>query len=254
MLTRQQLADFARREGVALHVVERDYVQHLILRHAAREPFAFKGGTCLRIAHGSPRYSEDLDFNAPGADAAYAHLQEAVLRLGDYGIRATVERRPSPGGLSARVRFAGPLFEGTDRSRGTIRMEISVRGERVKVEEVFVPRTPYADVPQLVLRCLNLEHLFAEKVRALLVRGQPRDLYDVHYLLGRGARSPRALLDAKMQLYGRTFSARALDRGIRKAGSAWKSHLEPLLGMLPPYDVVARDVRSGLRAMAGTSD
>lgn len=26
--------------------------------------FVFKGGTCLKMAYGSPRYSEDLDFNS----------------------------------------------------------------------------------------------------------------------------------------------------------------------------------------------
>jgi predicted nucleotidyltransferase component of viral defense system len=66
MLARMQLEVIARREGVPLHVVEWDYLQHLFLRHAGRGPLTFKGGTCLRIVYGSPRYSEDLDFNAEG--------------------------------------------------------------------------------------------------------------------------------------------------------------------------------------------
>lgn len=250
MLTRPQLAAIARREGVAPHVVERDYVQHLVLRHAAREPFVFKGGTSLRIAYGSPRYSEDLDFDAGEAEAAYARLEEVARRLGDYGVLATVDRRASAEGLAARIRFAGPLFDGTDRSRGSVRVEVSVRGEFVEAEEVFVPRTPYPDVPQLVLRCLTLDHLLAEKVRALLVRGKPRDLYDVHYLLQRGARCPQSLLEGKMQLYGRRFSLRALDAGIRKAGRAWHRDLEPLLGVAPPYEALAQEVREGIRGFA----
>lgn len=253
MLTRQQLATIARREGVALHVVERDYVQHLVLRHAAREPFAFKGGTCLRIVHGSPRYSEDLDFNAGDAEAALAHLSKVVRRLADYGISATVGRRPSQEGLHARIRFAGPLFDGTPPSRGTIRVEVSLRGERVEVEEAFVPRTPYPDVPQLVLRCLTSEHLLAEKVRALLVRGKPRDVYDVHFLLERGRRTSRRLLEEKMALYGRSFSWGPLQATIRRAEGVWARDLDPLLGATPPYEVVAREVEGGLRALVGGS-
>lgn len=36
---------------------------------------------------------------------------------------------------------------------------------------------------QPLVTVLTLEHLMAEKVRALLVRGKPRDLYDVWLLL-----------------------------------------------------------------------
>ena len=250
MLARAELAALARRQGVPLGVVERDYVQHIVLRHVARAPFAFKGGTCVRIAYGSPRYSEDLDFDADGsAGDALATLREGGERLGDYGIRAEVVRRPGPG-LEATVRYEGPLFDGTPRSRGSIRVDVSLRAGRVDVEEVFVPRTPYADVPQLVVRALTGAHLLAEKVRALLVRGKPRDLYDVHFLLERGVECRRALLHEKMRLDRRRFTLRALDAGIDRVERSWARDLEPLLGGVPPFPAVARPVRTGVRRLA----
>jgi len=251
MLTRLQLADIARREGVPLGAIERDYLQHLILRHAAHEPFAFKGGTCLRITLGSPRYSEDLDFNAAcGAEEAMELLSTASARLMDYGIRAeTVRRRPEAGNLQASILFEGPLFVGTSQSRGSVRIELSLRQERVDLEEAFVPRTPYADVPQLVLRVLTKEHLLAEKARALIIRQKPRDLYDLHFLLSREVVCSRALLDEKLQLYRRKFALTALEEGIRQAGRSWERDLKPLLGQLPPYRAVAESVRSAFRSM-----
>lgn len=250
MLTRFQLESVARREGVPLHAVERDYVQHVLLRHAASAPLTFKGGTCLRIVYGSPRYSEDLDFNADGtAEAALSHLEKAAARLGDYGMPAEVVRRPAREGLQARLRYEGPLFDGAARSRGTIRLEVSLRHEPVATEEVFVPRTPYADVPQLVLRVLTREHLFAEKARVLAVRGKPRDLYDAHFLLSRGFTASRELLDRKMALYRRRFTMAALDQGIGSAKQAWAQDLEPLLGQVPPFRAVAGEVRRGFAAM-----
>lgn len=249
MLTQAQLAGIARRDGVALHAVERDYAQHVFLRHAAREPFAFKGGTCLRIAHGSPRYSEDLDFDADARRATVLrHLRGAAARLADYGMPA--ELVPAPGrALRTRLRFEGPLFDGTERSRGSVRIEVERPERTAPVEEAFVPRTPYADVPQLVLRVLTPEHLFAEKARALLVRGKPRDLYDVHFLAARGVSCTRTLLDAKMALYGRRFTMRALDAGVRAAGTTWARDLGPLLGQVPPVGRVAADVRAAFRAI-----
>ncbi len=249
MLTRPGLEAITRRDGIPLHAVERDYVQHVLLRHAASPPLTFKGGTCLRIAFGSPRYSEDLDFNADGdADGALSHLGTASARLADYGMPATLVRRPSREGLAAVLRFEGPLFTGDPRSRGTIRLEVSLRHEAVATEEIFVPRTPYADVPQLVLRTLSKEHLFAEKVRALLIRGKPRDLYDVHFLLVRGATASRTLLDLKMGLYRRRFTVSGLEKGVASARRAWTSDLEPLLGQVPPFQAVADEVRTRLRA------
>ena len=247
MLTRSQLETVARREGVPLHNVERDYVQHVLLRHVGANGLTFKGGTCLRIAYGSPRYSEDLDFNAESTvEDALADLQRAALRLADYGMSAEVVRRTSRGGLAAVLRYEGPLFSGDSRSRGAIRLDVSLRREAVSTEEAFVPRTPYADVPQLVLRVLTKDHLLAEKVRALLVRGEPRDLYDVHFLLVRDVTASRELIDLKLRLYRRRFTVSGLERGIASARRAWTRDLEPLLGQVPPFETVARDVRAHL--------
>jgi predicted nucleotidyltransferase component of viral defense system len=251
-LLREQLVPIARRDGVPLHAVERDYIEHLLLRHAGREPLTLKGGTCLRIVHGSPRYSEELDFDAQARDSVLRLLREAVDRLGDYGIRAEiVERVGREKVLHAILRFEGPLFDGNPRSRGSVRLETNLRTGAAPAEEAFVPRTPYADVPQLVLRVLSKEHLFAEKVRALLVRGKPRDLYDVHFLLRSGFLASPDLLADKMALYGRGFTLAALDRGIRSAGRTWERDLEPLLGLAPPFRAVASEVRRGMRTIVG---
>jgi predicted nucleotidyltransferase component of viral defense system len=138
------------------------------------------------------------------------------------------------------------LYTGDPRSQAGIRLEVSLRHEAVATEEAFVPRTPYADVPQLVVRVLTKDHLLAEKVRALLVRGKPRDLYDVHFLLVRGATASRALLDLKMSLYRRRFTISGLERGIASARRAWARDLGPLLGQVPPYQAVADEVRARL--------
>jgi len=99
MLARSELAGIARRDGVPLGVVERDYVQHLLLRQIARAPLAFKGGTCLRIAHGSARYSEDLDFDAAGGTEEV----DAKAADGRGGQREQCPdgRGEAPAGLSA---------------------------------------------------------------------------------------------------------------------------------------------------------
>ncbi|MFQ5838317.1 MAG: nucleotidyl transferase AbiEii/AbiGii toxin family protein [Thermoplasmata archaeon] len=249
MLTRSQLAEISRREGVPLHTVERDYVQHLLLRSLEWDRVVFKGGTNLRIVLGSPRYSEDLDFNVDGDDTEAEELFSlAVARLEAYGLRARLDRRRSMAdSFLGRVRYEGPLFDGRAQSRGTIRLDGSLRGEEVAVKEAFVPRTPYPDVYQLVLRVLEDDHLFAEKVRALLVRKKARDLYDLHFLLQRSIDCPPFLVDRKMAIYGRSFTYEGLEESVRLVRGTWERDLGPLLGQVPPYRMVAEEVLSAFR-------
>jgi len=255
VLTRAQIAAIARKEGLPLHTVERDYVQHVILRLTATRALVFKGGTCIRIAYGSPRYSEDLDFDAAcGRAEAESLFRDAARRMGDYGILASVVMDPSAAtSVNARVRYEGPLFDGNPLSRGTVRIEASLRGEDVRSRELFVPRTPYPDVPQLVLQVLAADHLFAEKTRALIIRKKPRDLYDLHFLIHRDVICQRSLLDEKMSLYKRRFTLKALDEANRAVERTWKRDLEPLLGQVPPYETVSRDVRSAFHKRFGAS-
>ena len=48
--------------------IRREFIQHQFLRFFYQQPnaqkFFFKGGTALRIAYQSPRFSEDLDFDS----------------------------------------------------------------------------------------------------------------------------------------------------------------------------------------------
>lgn len=245
MLTRSQLAETAQKEGVPLQTVERDYIQHLFLRQT-RATLLFKGGTCIRIAYGSPRYSEDLDFNGyESVSEVEDVLEGCAARLAAYGVRAEVRTgRSARTGYQGKLRYAGPLFDGRPVTMGSVRLEVSLRGEEVGTEERFVPKTPYADVPQLTLRVLSPAHLFAEKCRALMIRKEPRDLFDVQFLLAREITCSRELLDRKMSIYRRKFEPPELNEAIGLARKDWEQELSPLLGRVPPYDAVAASVHS----------
>ena len=64
----QSLAQQKSREHqIDLTQVIREYWEIIILKGLYDSPFGrkliFKGGTALRLAYGSPRFSEDLDFS-----------------------------------------------------------------------------------------------------------------------------------------------------------------------------------------------
>ncbi|MBI3362133.1 MAG: nucleotidyl transferase AbiEii/AbiGii toxin family protein, partial [Chloroflexi bacterium] len=213
MLTRQQLQRIAQRHHIGLQAQERDYLQHLLtaLLYFRSQTLAFKGGTALRMVYGGNRYSEDLDFNGPSDVAALQSLWVGVVaELGSYGIVAEIRQAwHSNVGYSFDVSFRGPLYDGHDRSKGKVRVDISLREEVVETRRELVA-SEYDDVRPFVVTALTPAHLIGEKVRALIVRGKPRDLYDLWLMHGKGWRLDREVVARKLALYDLEFTPEAL--------------------------------------------
>lgn len=57
----------------------------------------------------------------------------------------------------------------------------------------------------------------AEKVRALLVRGKARDVFDIWLLITQGVSVNRKLVEKKLPLYGNPFTPQDLNDALDKA-------------------------------------
>src|SRR4030042_531950 len=98
--------------------VVREYLQARILgwlqRAGAMIPLAFHGGTALRFLHGSPRYSEDLDFALERDSPRYdfrAYLRAVQSQLAPEGYILDIKVSDHRVVHSAFVRFPGLLDE-----------------------------------------------------------------------------------------------------------------------------------------------
>ncbi len=249
MLTKDQLAKIAYHHRVALAVQERDYIQHLFLSLLYNQSHAlvFKGGTALRVVYNFSRYSEDLDFNSslPAAKVKKLVL-ESVERLADFGIKAEFRRlkifkENVERGLTGDISYQGPLFTGQSVSKGKVRVDVSLRGEEGETKRIVVA-SQYADVAQFVLTALRKKEIFAEKVRALIIRAKPRDLYDVWVLLGGGAKINYSLINKKLKLYQKTFALTEFKSKVKEAGSEWEDDLQGLLPQVAPAKEVEKTV------------
>jgi predicted nucleotidyltransferase component of viral defense system len=247
MLTKTQIRRIAQRHGVGMQVQERDYLQHLILWlvYSSSQELIFKGGTALRLVYGGNRYSEDLDFNGPDDVAKLQSLWEKVVAgLEDFGVVAEVRNTwASAVGYSFDISFRGPLYDGRDHSKGKVRVDVNRRPEEVETRRELVA-SDYDDVRPFVVTVLTLEHLMAEKVRALLVRSKPRDLYDIWLLLHRGAQPDPALIERKLALYGITLEPGALGEALEQVRAEWERDLRSLLPQFVPYQDVRETIVS----------
>lgn len=242
MLTRQQLKKL-HDEDLPLHIFEQDYVQALFLKELYKisEGLIFKGGTYLKHAHGLDRFSEDLDFTRISGSTE-EEISEAAENMERYNIQAEVGKiQRGEQAISGRLQYQGPLYDGSDRSRGNIDLEISKRGDVFLDPEWNRLFFVYPEVRAVLCRGMEIREVLAEKLRALSMRSKGRDLYDVWYLIEQGVEVDNDLYRKKMEAVGEEPFIDLL--GNEKA---WKRDLDVLLVKPPSLEKVVEKVRQTL--------
>jgi predicted nucleotidyltransferase component of viral defense system len=169
---------------------------------------AFQGGTCLHLAHGSVRFSEDLDFLIRGGLSLSALAQAVKQRL----------RLPSSVASDLQV-FVEP---GRDERNPhqfdvVLRSDAVIGSARVKVELWQTPAdalkalqikvcTVRHPAGQAFVPSLTLQEVFADKVFALGARSRikARDIFDLWWLQSQERVEPRveaSALRTRLRIY-----------------------------------------------------
>jgi predicted nucleotidyltransferase component of viral defense system len=156
----------------------------------------FKGGTALRLAFGSPRFSDDLDFSASSAvpEAAFRTAARAALKgLPEATLVEALAKRFT---LFALYRFDVPSVA----RPFSIKVEVSTREESRRQAGESELRLLSSEVTNLTVlaRVATLERALADKKAAFAARRQPRDLYDLWFIsqkLGRSFQAGLAVSD-----------------------------------------------------------
>lgn len=246
MLTRAQIQRLAQRHNMGVQAQERDYIQYLLLMllYSRSQSLLFKGGTALRIVYRAGRYSEDLDFNGTIDVDEIKDLWGGLLdELRGFGINAEIRNEwLAEVGYSFDVNYQGPLYDGRDRTKGKVRVDISLRHEEVDTGRELVS-SEYDDVRPFVATVLTREHLVAEKVRALLMRGKARDVYDLWLLSNQGVFIQPELVSRKLSISDVTLSRASLNDSLDRAGKDWERDMRPLLSQFVRWEDILKQVQ-----------
>jgi len=171
----------------------REYLQTRILQSLYALPMGkrlvFHGGTCLRICHGTRRYSEDLDFSLAKGKSVFSLEKTAAAVVRDLqrlGFKAEQKVNAEQTVQKAFVRVAGLIdhfnLPASKNQKLTVKLEVDVRppGGGV-VETFFVSRFDEL----FPISKYDLPTLFAGKMLALLFRpySRGRDYYDAVWFL-----------------------------------------------------------------------
>jgi uncharacterized protein len=261
----------AARDGVKERVVEKDYALTWFLLSLSDLPeplkhLRFKGGTCIRKMYFPHwRYSEDVDFTLTDS----ALLQNCTAWIGLVAKRAaqlsgmtytlqTPELQSGTGHLESQVFYVdyiGPLQRmGSPRK---FKVDITASEHLIgppahrKVDGTFVDQKDYHGK----LKVYSLEEICSEKMRSLLQRREPRDLYDIWRLMGEVSELDRTRV-AEMFMEKCRFkqitppALRNLlgNHNIPTLERLWSTRLGEQLPDLPHFGEVIRETRRLLRA------
>ena len=186
----------ARAEEQALKEILQEVALYALWRAGFFEVAAFQGGACLRILHGLPRFSEDLDFILAELNPDFAwsrYFDRLTVVLAEFGIRCELIDR---GRMDRAVRQA--LLK--DDSIGR-QLDLSFYGgdpyRKLKIKLEIDTHPPqgsgfeyrYLDFPlDFEVRAQDLPSNFALKLHALLCRPyvKGRDWFDFGWYVARG--------------------------------------------------------------------
>jgi len=226
-----------------------------------RRSLAFKGGTALKRCYfGDYRFSEDLDFTllAPmpfddirqRLESVYGAVREAS------GIDFAFDREDRSGHENSHtfyLRYVGPLPAG-----GSVKVDITIReqlGFPLEARPILRAYEEFSDLPEdRVVQAYSLAETASEKVLALAdrARNEPRDLYDLWYLVSCGGVDLSRLapaITAKLAFRGREAAGiqEAIVRKEARLKALWSARLSNQMAVMPPFDQVFRELRRALR-------
>jgi predicted nucleotidyltransferase component of viral defense system len=251
MITKTELQEVARFRRLSLKNAERDYLLDVCLHTVSRHGrgLAFKGGTALYKLHNLNRFSEDLDFVAGKKRPDLRTLQDEIIRAGRLlGIAARAgEPEEYQRSVNLQVLFNGPLYDGSKGSTTRVIFNVSLRERPTHLEwRMYNPL--FKELGSFELRVLRVDELLAEKVRAVMTRDKPRDVYDVWFLLNNGVKLDKGLVEKKLKAYDSRFSMEAFLAAARRKKGMWISDLRDLMiGELPEFDTVIHDITQMLK-------
>ena len=190
----QMVAEYQQQASTSTPNVEQEVMQKIALAGLSRGGFfkhaAFYGGTCLRLFHQLPRYSEDMDFTLREKNSNvhledfFPHIIEEFHLAGHEVVIQKKDRKMFGRVESAFLKENTEVFDIKFQTKKTVKVKIEMDTDPpLGFETEYLPLSrPYP----FVVRCVALSDLYAGKMHALLYRNwktrmKGRDWYDFQW-------------------------------------------------------------------------
>ena len=190
----QMLAKYDLSTTTAKRNAMYEVMQQIVLAGLQRGGFfdkaAFYGGTCLRIFHGLPRFSEDMDFTLLSVDDDFRiedYFPTVINEFKALGREVSITKKEKKNFGKVESAF---LKDDTEVYNIAFQTEKSLK---IKIEVDMIPPLGFQTEQKLLMqpfsfmtRCVVLPDLFAGKMHALVFRAwgkrvKGRDWYDFEW-------------------------------------------------------------------------
>ncbi len=260
MIQPGEIQSIAGKEGVRDIQIEKDYVISWIIYGVSNNTFLkenliFKGGTLLKKVYLSDyRFSEDLDFTFQGKDfdidaikAAFNELIEWVYEESRISLSIEDETQHETGNFNLYISYTGPL--GGAGARKDLKVDISQDELIYNAPEQKKIINTYSDLEQekYTILCYTLGEVISEKMRSIMQRTTPRDIYDLWYLFEIEGQNIEdhifAFQDkAKHKGYDPGKLIKVVKQKEKTFAKHWQEHLANQLTEIPDFNDVWREL------------
>ena len=241
--------------------IEKDYVLSWILWGVAKHTnlskiLVFKGGTVLKKVYFEDyRFSEDIDFtlldNQVSNKQIFEWFNETFIQIREEAnIPLEIIDDDEHEGINFYISYLGPL--GGLGNNKSVKVDIS-KSETLEFDPVIKDAIiNYSDLEDYKLLCYTLKELLVEKLRCVMQRMQPRDYYDIWYLL--------EIEEMKIDFYEEEFINKCESKGLdpkefhKKLNkkllqykARWEKSMSNQIKGLPNFDNVQREVHRHIK-------
>lgn len=253
----------ATQAGVRDQQIEKDYILSWILWGVADHEklskiLVFKGGTVLKKVYFEDyRFSEDLDFtllnNEITNEQIFEWFKEAFEEIkeeANISFEIIDDNEHEDGGINFYISYVGPL--GGFGNNKKVKVDIS-RSEILEFEPVLKDAiVTYSDLEEHKILCYPLEEVLVEKLRCTMQRMQPRDYYDIWYLL--------EIEGMDVEYYTTEFRNKCTSKGqnpedfhkkieqkLPQYKARWTKSMSDQIKNLPDFEKVEREVNRKIK-------
>jgi len=263
MIRPGELQNKARNVGVRDQQIEKDYILSWILQGIAQheqlsEVIVFKGGTVLKKVYFEEyRFSEDLDFTLVDNDISNVQIFNWFSEVFDHikdecniPLEIMDDNEHGDGGINFYISYVGP-FGGLGANK-RVKVDIS-RSETLEFDPVVKDVVlGYTDQVEHQILCYPLEEILIEKLRSVMQRMQPRDFYDIWFLL--------EVHEMDVGFFIAEFKSKCESKGLNPVDfhvkleqrlpqykGRWQKSMADQIQNLPDFDQVIREVMRHLK-------
>lgn len=260
MIQPGEIQSIAGKEGVRDTQIEKDYIISWVMYGIANNPFLketliFKGGTVLKkVYFPDYRFSEDLDFTFKGKDfdiddikSAFNELIEWLYEESRISSYMKDETQHETGNFNFYLSYTGPL--GGTGANKDIKVDISQDELLYNAPEEKQIINMYSDLEhkKYSILCYSLGEMISEKMRSIMQRTTPRDIYDLWYLFETEGQDIEIHIfafqeKAKHKGYNPNELTKVIEQKEKIYAKHWKEHLTNQMTEIPDFNDVWREL------------